>query len=142
MPTVTQQNNTLTLTLDATEINCQVIDLSFSPVGRSAGTPVEVACGPGAVVTEPGSPANGSLTGNVFADSTATGVTRLLAEAQATNAVIAYALTFWSDIAGSEMEWSGNARVNTLTVDWAKPGYGKHPIDLAVETSTLAPIVP
>lgn len=135
MPTVTQPNNILTLTLDGTEINCQVIDLQFTPPGRSPGTVVETACGPGAMVTEPGAPTTGTITGTVFADSSDMGVSWLLREAGSTNAEIAFVLTMWSDQPTYAVVETGTASVNKFTWDWVKPGLGRTPLDLTVLTS-------
>ena len=33
---------------------------------------------------------------------------------------------------------TGNAQVNTFTIDWDKPGYSRHPIDLALNSATIA----
>lgn len=138
MPVNTQQNASLTLTLDTTSVECQVIDLSFTPPGVGASTVTETAC-PDGRVAEPGTIASGGLTGTVFADSTDTGITWLLAQAYEDNRTLAYVVVYWADLGATiGMQYSGDARVNTFQLDWAKPGMGRHPIDLEVVTATLA----
>jgi len=132
MPTNTTENVSLSLTLDGTEVNCQVIDLSVTLPGQSTGDTVEVACPDGAVV-EVGELEDGSLTGTVFADTTSTGISWLLMQAKASGATIDYVLTWFSDQDSAvAFTWSGKAQVATFSMEWAKPGLARHPIDLAL----------
>ena len=138
MPVNTQPNVSLVLMLDTTSVECQIIDASFKPPGVGASTVTETAC-PDGRVAEPGAVASGSLTGNAFADSLDAGITWLLAQAYENDATIAYELTFWPELGATQaMQYTGEARVNSYTLDFSKPGIGRHPIDLEVVTATLA----
>ena len=138
MPVSTTTNTSLSLTLDGTEVNCQIQDLSFSPPMTGAvGEIIEVACGDS--VTTPGALENGTLTGTVFADPVVGGITDILLQAQETDAEIAFVLTFWDDQATTQqLIFTGTAKVNSLQLDFARPGYAQHPIDLVVLTSVMS----
>jgi hypothetical protein len=138
MAVTTQPNVSLVVSLDGTDYACQVIDASFKPPGVGAATITETAC-PDGIVAEPGAKAEGSLTGNVFADSSDAGITWALAQAYETDATLAYIVTFWPELGPTNgMQWTGEARVNSFQQDFAKPGIGKHPLDLAITTAVLA----
>ena len=138
MPVNTQPNVGLVLDLDGATYECQVIDASFRPPGVGASTVTETAC-PDGRVAEPGAVASGSLTGNAFADSQDTGLTWILAQAYENDATLAYTLTFWPELGATKaMEWTGEARVNSYTLDFSKPGVGRHPIDLEIVSASLA----
>ena len=130
-----QPNNSLTLTLDTATVECQVIDLSFKLPGTSAGTLVLTACPDGAVM-DPGSPQVGALTGNAYTDTLDTGLWTLLADAYEVDADLAYVLTFFPEGGPTQgVVFTGTAKVNSLQLDFAKPGNSKHPIDLGIETA-------
>ncbi len=137
MPVNTTTNTSLSLTIDGgDEMNCQIIDCSFVPPSNAVGDRVLTACADGEVIN-PGSPENGSLTGNVYADPLDGGITDTLLTAQENDADMAFVLTFWNDQANTvAMTFTGTARVNSMQLDFARPGYAQHPIDLAVITST------
>jgi hypothetical protein len=102
------------------------------------GTTVETACPDGRVV-EPGAAEPGALTGNVYADSTDTGITWALAHLKQSGATFAYTATWWADQGATKaMEFSGEATVASFQLDFTKPGYGKHPVDLSLITATIA----
>ena len=137
MPTVTQPNVALSLKLDDTEVNCQIIDLSLTLAGEGTGDTVEVAC-PDEVVVEEGSHEDGQLTGTVYSDTSDGGVSWLLMQAKSTGAVIAYELTWFAD-ADSTVAFTvtGTAQVASFQMDWTKPALSRHPIDLTLLTTTL-----
>ena len=135
MPVSTQKDATLVLTLDGTAIECQVVNAAYTMAAPGESTPVPVACGD--TVSEPGDPSNGSISGEVFKDTSASGVTRLLAEAALTGAEIAYVYTE-KDEAGYEMSWSGTCTVPQFGIDFAPSKTGRHPLNLVVSTSALA----
>lgn len=138
MPVNTQPNVALTLTLDGTSVECQVIDATFTPPGVGASTVTETAC-PDGRVSEPGTIASGGLTGNVFADSQDGGVTWILLQAYDTNATIAYVVTWWADLGPTKaVQYTGDARVANFQLAWTKPAMGRHPIDLEIMTATVA----
>ena len=138
MPTNTTEEVSLSLTLDGTEVNCQIIDLSLTLPGEATGDTIEVACADGSVV-EPGEHQDGSLTGTVFTDSTDAGVSWLLMQAKSTGATIAYVLTWFSNEPNTvAFTVTGDAQVDTFTIDWAKPGYSRHPISLTLNSAAIA----
>lgn len=135
----TQPNVSLVVSLDGVDYACQVIDASFKPPGVGSSTVTETAC-PSGVVSEPGAIASGSLTGTVFADTTDTGITWVLAQSFEANAAeLDYIYTVWPELGATKaMQYTGTARVASFQVDFAKPGLGKHPIDLEIVTAALA----
>jgi hypothetical protein len=138
MPVNTQPNVSLVVSLDGVDYACQVIDASFKPPGVGATTVTETAC-PEGRVAEPGSVAAGSLTGTAFTDSLDAGITWVLAQAYETDAILDIVVTFWPELGPTKaMQYTGTARVNSYQLDFAKPGMGKHPIDLEVVTAVLA----
>jgi len=137
MATVTQPNVSLSLTLDGVEVQCQVITAEISLPGLSSGDSVEVAC-PEGMVKEPGTPEDGALTGEVYADSQDSGITWALGQAYMTDATVQYVATWWEDLGETiAMRFSGDARVSSFVLPWEKPAYGKHSIDLALITATI-----
>ena len=137
MPTTTIEQIELSLVLDGTEYQCQIIDATLTLVGRSAGDTVEVACPDGAV-NEPGEHTDGSLTGTVFTDTTATGISWALMQAQQAGATMSYVLTWFADQDNTiAFTYTGDCKVDEFSIDWAKPGYSKHPISLVLVTGTL-----
>lgn len=139
MPTVTIEQVSLSLLLDGVEYNCQVIDASLTHVGKSTGETVQVACPDGAVV-EPGEHVDGSLTGTVYTDTTAgSGISEALMLAHAAGATMTYSVTMFSDQANTVAYiYSGDCQVSSFQIDWAKPGYSRHPLDLALVTGTIS----
>ena len=138
MPLSTQPNNQLSLTLDGTEVNCQVIDLSFTMPGTGTGETVEVAC-PDEYAYEPGTRSDGSISGTVYTDLADTGLTWLLAQAKDTDATIAYVLTFHPDAgATGGIVFTGDAKVNTWSLDFSKPSLSKHSLDLTAMTAVIS----
>lgn len=136
MAVSTQRDALLTLTLDSTSVECQVIDASYTPAAPGDSTPVPVACGD--TVSEPGDPSNGSIRGTVFKDTSTTGVTRLLAEAAVAGASMTYAYAE-EDESGYAMSWTGTCTVPQFAIDFSPSKTGRHSLDLTVSTSVLAP---
>jgi len=135
MPVSTQTDATLVLTLDGTAIECQVIDASFTPAAPAGSTPIPVACGD--TVSEPGDPSNGSISGTVFKDTSATGVTRLLAAAAVAGTEMAYVYT--ESDGTNPLSWSGTCTVPQFGIDFAPSKLGRHQLELTLTTSVLAP---
>ena len=122
MPTQTTQNIELSLTLNGTEVACQIIDLKLTLPGETTGDTVQVACPDGTVV-EPGDFEDGSLTGTVFTDTLDQGVSWLLMQAKLDGATIDYVLTwFKNEDATVAFTMTGKAQVTSWEMDWAKPG--------------------
>lgn len=136
MPVSTQIDATLVLTLDGTAIECQVINASYTPAAPAESTAVPTACGD--TVSEPGDPSNGSITGEVFKDTSANGVTRLLAQAAVSGAELAYVYT--ESDGTNTMSWSGTATVPQFAIDFTPSKTGRHELSLALTTSVLAPV--
>jgi hypothetical protein len=104
-----------------------VIDATLSLPARAEATLVPVACG--SVVSEPGDPQNGSLSGNVYKDLTATGITRLLIEALTADAVLNYS---WAE---TGMTITGTARVAGHDQTFTPDKYGRHPLNITIATA-------
>jgi hypothetical protein len=142
MPTTVIPNIALelTVTIDGAPVafECQTIDASFALPGSQPGETTEVAC-PDGKVSEPGSTTNGSLTGTVFTDTTATGITWALMNAYQAGEEFDYSFTWFADQPATHaVLFTGRAKVNTFSMDWAKPGNAKHPLDLALITCAIA----
>lgn len=137
MPTNTTEQIELSLVLDGAEYQCQVIDLSLTLAGTGTGETIEVAC-PDGVVVEPGEHEDGSLSGTVFADTTDSGITWVLMQAKSSGATMAYTITWFANETNDKaFTVSGDAQVGAFSMDWSKPGYGRHPIELTLLTTTL-----
>ena len=139
MPVNTQIDATLVLTLDdgggAVAYECQVIDAEFTPAAPGDSTPIPIACGD--TYGEPGDPQNGSITGEVFKDTSATGITRALAEAMTAGTSFDYVYT--ESDGTNTMSWSGKATVPQTGFPFAPSKTGRHPLNLTLTTSVLAP---
>lgn len=138
MPVSTQKDAVLVLSLDGTDYACQVVNASYQMAAPGEATPVPVACGD--TVSEPGDPATGSISGEVFKDTSATGITRVLAAAAVAGTELDYVYTE-EDAAGYEMSWSGTCTVPAFAIDFAPDKFGRHALALSVSTSVLAAAV-
>lgn len=138
MPTNVATDATLVLSLDGTDYACQITEASFTPAAPSEATPIPVACGD--TVSEPGDPSTGSVSGSVYKDLGATGITRVLATMATTGAEAAYVYTE-TDGNGEVMSWSGQCTVPAFGIDFNPSKYGKHPLNLSLTTSVLADYV-
>lgn len=135
MPVKTQKDAALKLMLDGTLVECQVIDAAYTMAAPGESTPVPVACGD--VVAEPGEPQNGEITGTVFKDTSATGITRMLATAALSGAEMEYEYVE-ADGTPEEFFWSGRCTVPAFAIDFAPDKLGRHALALTVTTSVLA----
>jgi hypothetical protein len=140
----TQTDATLTITLTPAagtplQVSCQIINATFTPAGFSTGQPVPVACGDS--VVEPGDPSAGGITGEVFKDTTAAGITRALLLAVQSGEVFDFTYT---ENAGTdhELTWAGTATVPTFAVPFAPSKFGRHPLAITVVTSQLQDTTP
>ena len=61
MPTVVQQNTSLSLTVNGNEVNCQLTNVTFNPGGTGAPDVMLTACPDGAIASV-GSYSPGTLT--------------------------------------------------------------------------------
>lgn len=141
MPTTVISNIALelTVTIGGTPVSfeCQAIDVTFALPGSQPGETTEVAC-PDGKVSEPGSSTNGALTGTVFTDTTDTGITWALMNAYTVGEEFTFSFTWFADQPSTTaVLFTGTAKVNTFSMEWAKPGNAKHPLDLALITTTI-----
>lgn len=137
MPANTMTDAALTLTLDGTAVECQVVNATFTPAAPGESTPVPIACGD--TVSEPGDPSNGSITGEVLKDWGANGVTRLLAEAATSGAEMDYTYTE-NDGTSDVATWTGKCTVPAPSIDFRPSKMGRHAFALTLTTSVLAPV--
>ena len=138
MPTQTTTNTSLSLTLDGTEVNCQLKSVGFTLPAQGSPSIMLTAC-PDGQVQEPGSFNTGSLTAEVVGDTTDTGITWLLNTALQSGAEIAYVLTYFDDQANTvAVEFTGTATVDAFEWPFARPGIFSHSMSLTVLTATTA----
>lgn len=138
MPTNVTQMTSLSLTLDGTEVNCQLKSVSFSVPSVGSPSIMLTACPDGQVV-EPGSFSPGTLSGEVVGDTTDSGITWLLNTALQAQAEVAYVLTFFDDQDNTvAVTFTGTATVNTFEWPFSRPGIFSHSIDLSVLTATVS----
>lgn len=131
----TQLNGELTLTIDGDAYSCQVINLKLKLPSKGKGAITRTAC-PDGVVAEPGDDETGSLTGDVFTDSTATGITWILADALDADDELPYVLTLWSDLANTIATiFTGTLKVSSLELDFTPGKNARHPLDLEIITA-------
>lgn len=128
MTTNATKDGTLTLTLDSEDVACQIIDATFTFPARAEATLVPVACGD--TVSELGDPQNGALTGTVYKDLSANGITRILIEALTADAILAYS---WEE---TGLTVTGNARVAGHDQTFTPDKYGRHPLQITIITAT------
>lgn len=142
MPVKTQTDATLKLSLDKGSgpvlVECQVINAAFTMAAPGESSPIPVACGD--TVSEPGDAQNGTITGEVFKDTSATGITRLLAEAALAGAEMDYEYVE-NDGTAEEFAWSGKCTVPPFGIDFTPSKTGRHALALTLTTSVLAPVV-
>jgi hypothetical protein len=142
MTTHTQENHYLEVTLGTTTAECQVFKVRFTPVGRDKGKAEYPACPPPAgggeeVVLTKGALKEGSAAFELWHDTTPTGVTSILIEAQQSDATIDYVLVFRFDDATADYQWSGTATVQPIENTWDKTDDRSHrgPVQLTILTS-------
>ena len=136
MPSNVAKDATLVLSLDGTDYACQVVNASYQMAAPGDSTPVPVACGE--TVSEPGDPQNGSISGEVYKDVGASGITRVLATLALSGGEADYIYTE-TDGNGETMSWTGKATVPAFAIDFNPDKYGRHTLSLNVSTSVLAP---
>jgi len=131
----TQKDAELSLTLDGEEFACQVINGTLTWPSRSEPTLVPVACGD--KVAEPGTPSNGSISGEVYKDTSATGITRALITALEADATLAF---IWTENVGgpvgSVLTVEGECVVSSHEQVFTPDTLGRHPLNLSVTSST------
>lgn len=126
----TQVDATLVLQIGGTDYACQVISGTLTWPAAAEATQVPVACGD--VVSEPGDMGNGSITGDVYKDTTAVGITRALITALEAQSELTYS---WQE---AGMTTTGRCRVAGHDQTFTPDKYGRHPLNLTVITATTA----
>lgn len=142
MPVHTQLDAVLELTLDngvdpILDASCQVINAEFTQPSQGEPTLTPVACG-GDPVAEVGDPVNGSLSGEVFKDASATGITRLLAKAVATTGTVFDYVYTENEGTPNELKFSGKCTVGAFGIPFTPDKFGRHPIALTIVSADLA----
>lgn len=137
MPTVTQKDARLTLTLDGADYACQITEAEFTYPTTGEPTTTPVACG-GDPVAEPGTPVNGSITGTVYKDTGPNGVTKALILALESGASLAYEWTEGQDADANRLSITGTATVSGHVESFTPDLMGKHPLALTVVTASTA----
>jgi len=130
----TQMSSSLSLTLATVEFNCQVIGAKLNPPASGKPTLVRTAC-PATVISEPGDPVPGTLTGEVYTDTLEDGLTDVLLTAKDTDAELAYVLTMWDDDDDAALRWTGTCTVGDLELDFTPGKRARHPLNLDLVTA-------
>jgi hypothetical protein len=132
--THTQKDDTLILKLGTVDYAAQVIDAQFDPPGYSAPTTTKVASDL-SVVSEPGDPETGTLSGNVFKDNTTAGFTRALAVARVAGTKVAY--TYTDNSSTDLITYTGDAYVQSVPQDFQPDKLGRHAFTLTIVTAAI-----
>ena len=139
MPTQVTQNTSLSLTLDGTEVNCQLKNVDFTPPGYGAPTVMLTACPDGQVdgarLLQHRQPRRRRL----WATPRDEGLTWLLNTAAQSGAEVDYVLTFFDDQGNDggrhvHRDRDGGA----VRLAFARPGTFSHSISLTVLTATVS----
>lgn len=130
----TQTSSSLSLTLGGTQVACQVINAKMKPPASGKPTIVRTAC-PSTVISEPGAPEPGQLSGEVYTDTLEGGLSDLLLAAKETDDDIDYVLTMWDDIPTKAIRWTGQATVGDLELDFTPGKRARHPLNLELTTA-------
>ena len=145
MPTKTQTDAVLKLTLNSgtgspVDFACQLTSASFTQPGPGSIESVKVACGGDPVVVAGADTDPGAITGEVFKDFTAAGLSTLLAKAvEAATTTGTVDLTYvYTENAGTdhEVSWTGKASVDPFEIPFTPGELGRHSLNLPVLTAT------
>jgi len=143
MPTHTQKDSVLTLTLPAGlcgnphDIACQVTGASYkvSTPAKVEGTPV--ACGGDPVIEASAERTPGEIKFDIFKDTTDAGLTTLMMLAAQSGVAVPF--TYTENPSEPTIKWSaeGKATFGAEAVDFTPGQIGKHPVTMSVPTETL-----
>jgi hypothetical protein len=136
MPVFAKPDAIVTITVDAVDYSCQLIDGELS--ADDSGTPslVPVACGDN--YAEPGDTQPGTLSGTIFEDFQAAGFTRILWEQRNTDVpftLIKNPGTAW------EASFAGTVTLKAPTVAVQPTKTARNSIELPTSNVTLAAAV-
>ena len=144
MPTKTQTDAVLKLSLNTgtgqpVDFACQLTSASFTQPGPGSVKSVKVACGGDPVVTTSGDTTPGAITGEVFKDFTAAGLSTLLAkavDAAATTGTVDLTYTY-TENEGTDhaVSWTGKATVDPFEIRFTPGELGRHTLNLPVLTA-------
>lgn len=145
MPTKTQTDATLKLMLNkasgqAVDYACQLSAASFTQPGPGTVETIKVACGGDPIVQTGGQTTPGAITGTVFKDFSAGGVSTLLAQAveeSVTAGTVDLTYTY-TENEGTEHEvsWTGKCTVDPFEITFTPGELGTHDLNLPVLTAT------
>jgi len=145
MPTKTQTDAVLRLMLNTgtgtpVDFACQLSAASFTQPGPGSVESVKVACGGDPVVVASGQTSPGSITGTVFKDFSAAGISTLLAQAveqAATTGTVDLTYTYTENPGTDhEVSWTGKATVDPFEIPFTPGELGTHELNLPVLTAT------
>ena len=145
MATKTQTDAVLKLTLQTStgqpvDFACQHTSAAFTQPGPGSVDSVKVACGGDPVVTTSGDTTPGSITGEVFKDFSATGLSNLLAQAveqAVTTGTVDLTYTYVENEGTDHaVSWTGKATVDPFEIPFTPGELGRHNLNLQVLTAT------
>ena len=135
MPAVPTRDVSLTLSVDSTQVECQLLDPQMVRPAYGAGDTVTVACGdevgvPGDRLT------NGSISGDVIADYSTTGVTKVLDENLDQEVDVVWAETVTDGSNTYTRTWTGKALVGPITRTFTAGRQSRHDLNLELTSET------
>lgn len=138
MPAVATRDVSLTVTVDTTSVECQLIDPQIVRPSFGSGDTVTVSCGddvpvPGEKLT------NGSIGGDVIADYSPTGITRLLDENLDAQVDVIWVETVTDGAVQYTRTWTGTALVGPITRTFTAGRQSRH--NLALDLTSEASLV-
>ena len=134
----THKDVTLSFTLGGTEVACQLQEPDIIRPWAGSGNTTTMACGD-ILAEDSETPESGSISGNVAADYSDAGVTKLLDE-QLGNVV---GFTWIETVDGTPNRTrtlAGNAKVLPITRTWRHGRYAFHDLNLEFVEETAAPV--
>ena len=135
MPNVATRDVSLTLSIGGTAVECQLLDPEIVRPSYGAGDTETVACGDEVAV--PGDRlTNGSITGNVIADYSTTGVTKVLDENLDAEVAVVWEETVNDGTTSHTRTWTGQALVGLITRTFTAGRQSRHDLNLELVSET------
>ena len=129
MPTVSQPNSSVSITIGGTEYNCQFTTITWNPGGSSAPDVMLTAC-PDGVLASAGSYNPAVLSGTVAGDTSDSGITTALLDAVEDGTDVAVVYTMFNDNGTVAWQWTFDAHVAPFDLPFTRPGTFMHDLTL------------
>ena len=135
MPVVATRDVSLTMTIDAVSVECQLLDPQLVRPSYGAGQTDTVACGD--EVARPGDTlTNGRISGDVIADYSASGVSRVLDEKLDQVADVVWTETVTDGTDTHTRTWTGKALIGPVTRTFTAGRQSRHDLTLELVSET------